>query len=53
MGVHGEFKYTYITCRKKERKKNINDLHKLIKSLKCRELLICIIGHKVIIEVAF
>lgn len=27
MGVHGEFKYTYITCRKKEKKKNINDLH--------------------------
>lgn len=34
-------------------KKNINDLHKLIKSLKCRELLICIIGHKLIIEEAF
>lgn len=34
-------------CRKK---KNLNELHKLIKSLKCRELLICITDHKVIVE---
>lgn len=42
-----------LHVEKKKKKKNINDLHKLIKSLKCRELLICIIGHKVIIEEAF
>lgn len=35
-------------CRTK--RKNLNELHKLIKSLKCRELLICITGHKVIVE---
>lgn len=44
---------TCILHVEKKKKKNINDLHKLIKSLKCRELLICIIGHKVIIEEAF